>query len=123
MYAFRLTIVAALSALIFIAQNAHADPSLMRAQVRAELVQVKVNGPVSFGELEYPPSIIDSDAAITRVQGKASLTSAEDPGLSTSGERDYPLVANRSPGQFEIEDTSDTLGIIINFNGNGLWNL
>lgn len=123
MNAFRLTAAATLSALAIATQTAHADQTVTHAQVHAEMVRVKARGQVPSGELDYPPSIIESGTTYSRAQVPADPMRAEAAGLVASGEKDTLVVANRSPGRFEDEDASDTLGVAINLNGNRLWNL
>lgn len=90
MNALRLIAVAAVSAFAVAAQTAHADQTLTRAKVGAELAQAKANRQVTIGELDYPPVVASAGVAPSRSQVVAELGQARVAGLSSMGELDYP---------------------------------
>ncbi len=88
------------------APAAHAEPKT-REQVGIELEQAKNAGLVTFGELDYPPSIAPSQPGKTREQVAAELQRAKAAGLVTYGEQDYPPPQPRTASKTRAEVRAD----------------
>jgi predicted RNase H-like HicB family nuclease len=86
MNTFRLSVLALSMALVGAA--AHAEGKT-REQVRAELMEAKAAGLVTYGEQQYPVDLPHVSTK-TRQQVREELDAARAAGLVTYGEQDYP---------------------------------
>lgn len=76
---------------------AHADGKT-REQVRAELMEAKAAGLVTYGEQQYPVDLPASQVK-TSAQVREELDAARAAGLMTHGELDYPPAAQAPAGK------------------------
>ena len=83
--------------LAFVAGAAHAEGKT-REQVRAELMEAKAAGLVTYGEQQYPVDVPDN-AVKTRQQVLEERDAARAAGQITRGELDYPPVAQEAAGK------------------------
>lgn len=83
--------------LAFVAGAAHAEGKT-REQVRAELMEAKAAGLVTYGEQQYPVDVPDN-AVKTRQQVLEERDAARAAGQITRGELDYPPVAREAAGK------------------------
>ena len=83
--------------LAFVASAAHAEGKT-REQVRAELMEAKAAGLVTYGEQQYPVDVPDN-AVKTRQQVLEERDAARAAGQITRGELDYPPVAREAAGK------------------------
>lgn len=94
MHVIRTTAITVLSILVAGTQVARAEePSLSRAQVKAELVQARNANLIPNGEQAYPVVVSTHASTATRAQVKAELARAQVAGLITNGEQEYPPLA------------------------------
>ena len=112
MRALRLTAIALLFPFSI---GAHADRAPPRTQILVKLGNAKPSEQASPRVLEYPPSFIKPVAEVPLAQVEDATDSSE--------RNHYTTVENQPSSRFDIENSSDTLGIVVNFNGNELWNL
>jgi len=74
------------------AMTSQGEPT--RAEVRAELDQARDQGRVTYGNLDYPPPMVQTEAPLTRAEVREELDAARTAGMLPESQLDYPVQAS-----------------------------